>query len=194
MKVRVFKSKQILSLYLLKSKIYEQIIVKKTSNVLFRSCLIEMLVGFKKALQVIFNYHEKNKLILFIGLPESLRVKINKSSMHIALSKDANIEGRLSDISKDNNLLHNSSLGKTSLASLKKKPYLIVLVNHCNMDAIVKESYLSKIPLICVNNDYEKKSFFYSNIYKVSIGQNFFQVLNNFFFVGLGFLFKQVKL
>jgi ribosomal protein S2 len=194
MKIRAFKSKQILSLYLLKSKTYEQVIAKKTSNLLVRSCLTEILVSFKKSLQIIFNYHEKKKLILFVGLPESLRSKINKSTMHMALSKYSNLQGSVSNVSKDKNSLHDS-LGD-NLLSIKSgtKPYLIVLVDHTNMDSIVKESYLAKIPLICVNTNYDKKNFFYRNIYKVFISQNLLQLLNNFFFVGLSFLFKQSRI
>jgi ribosomal protein S2 len=185
MKIRIFKSKQILSLYLLKSKTYEQIIVKKASNLLVRSCLTEILVSFKKSLQIIFNYHEKNKLILFVGLPKSLRSKINKSTMHVALSKYSDLERSVSSVSKNKNLLHKSVGGK--------KPYLIVLLDHINMDAVVKESYLAKIPLICINTNLDKKTFFYRCVYKVLISQNLLQLLNNFFFVGLSFLFKQSK-
>ena len=43
MKIKKFKSKQILLLYLLKSKIYEQIISENSSNLLVKSYLNEIL-------------------------------------------------------------------------------------------------------------------------------------------------------
>nr|QYB23134.1 ribosomal protein S2 [Nitzschia traheaformis] len=189
MKIRAFKSKQILSLYLLKSKTYEQTILKKAPNLVSRFCLTEILISFKKSLQIIFNYHKKNKLILFVGLPESLRSKINKSTIHVAFSKYFKLEGNISNVSKNKNLLHVPSENNEG-----KKPYLIVFFDHINMDSIIKESYLAKIPLICVNSNFNNKNFYYRNIYKVFINQNLLQVLNNFFFVGLSFLFKQSKI
>lgn len=190
MKIKAFKSKQILLLYLLKSKTYEQRILRKAPNLISRSCLTEILISFKKSLQIIFNYHKKNKLILFVGLPESLRCKINKFTIHIASSKYSNLGGGISNVSKNKDLLHIASEKGGSKNNRGKKPYLIVFFDHIDSDCIVKESYLAKIPLICVNSNLNNKNFYYRNIYKVFINQNLLQALNNFFFVGLSFLFK----
>ena len=179
MKIRKLKSKQVLSLYLLKSKTYDSFISKKNiSSSFIKSYFSETLTSFKKALNIIFQYHKKNKLILFIGLPENLRIKINKSTRHVALSKFANIKGVNFNVAKNENF-----------SKHKKKPYLIILVDHINMDEIIKESYLAKIPLICLNGVSEKYSFNHIN-YKVSLNHNQFQSLHNLFFVGLNFLFK----
>lgn len=189
MKVKTFKSKQILLLYLLKSKTYEPYIKKKNLNLLVKSCLMKVLISFKKSLQIIFKYHTKNKLILFIGLPDILSVKINKVTRHVALSKYDNLHGNILNVSKYKNVVVSV---KNNLAKKKfeKKPYLIVLLDHVNANDIVKESYLAKIPLIYINTNYNKKNFLYHNIYKVSITQSVLQPLFNFFFVGLSFLFK----
>ena len=183
MKIRIVKSKQILLLYLLKSKIYEQVIVKNTSSLLVKSCLTELLVNLKKSLQIIFNYHIKNKLIVFVGLPKNLSSKINKSTSHISLSKYSSLQGNLSNVSK-------SILNKVTEKNFKKfgkKPDLIILVDHINIDAIVKESYSAKIPLICINSRYDKKFFFYHNIYKIPISSDLLQSLYNFFFCWVEF-------
>ena len=179
MKIRKLKSKQILSLYLLKSKTYDSHISKKNiSSSFIKSYFSETLTSFKKALNIIFQYHKKNKLILFIGLPDNLRIKINKFTRHIAISKFVSLKGLNFNISKNGNLVKN-----------KKKPYLIILIAHTNIDEIIKESYLAKIPLICINKIAKNYSFPYIN-YKIFLNHNQYQSLQNLFFVGLNFLFK----
>lgn len=191
MKIKTFKSKQILALYLLKSKTYEQTIKKNTSSILRMSYFTEILVNFKKLLQIIFQYHIKNKLILFIGLPENLSSKINKFTPHIALFKYDNLQGCISGISKNKEIL--SELRNTALLKKGKKPFLIVLIGHEKMDFIIKESYLYKIPLICVNTGYDSKTFFYRSTYQLVIKKNLLDSLSNFWNVGLSFLFKSPK-
>ena len=73
---------------------------------------------------------------------------------------------------------------------MKKKPNLIFLLDNVNADEIVEESYLTKIPLIFVNTNSDKKSFYYRNVYTVSLTPNKIQSFYDFFFVGLSFLFK----
>lgn len=191
MKIRKLKSKQILSLYLLKSKTYEQVIAKNSSNVLVKECLTEILVSFKKALQIIFQYNAKNKLILFIGLPDNLRHKINKLTSHKALPKQSNLQNVISNgFQLDEG---NKNLKEMIGNFQNKKPALIVINDHNDMESIVKESFLAKVPVIYINTNYDKKSFFYNNVYKVPISQNLFQPLCNFFFLGLSFLFKESR-
>lgn len=178
MKIRELKSKQILSLYLLKSKVYNQVTPKDVSNFSNKSYFIETLVSLKRVLQIIFQYHVKNKLILFIGLPENLRIKINKSTCHVALSKYVSFQGVISGTFKNENLFKGG-----------KKPYLVVLVNHVNVNEVIKETYLAKIPLICINSVCHKLSLSHVN-YKVSLNSDSFYSLHNLFFLGLSFLFK----
>lgn len=187
MKINKLKSKYILSLYLLKSKTYEQIIEKNSSNLFVKECLTEILVNFKKVLQLIFKYNSnENKLILFIGFPEQLQHKINKLTRHKAFPKQTNLHGLIttgSVIEKNIDL-------KTSFIKLNRKPALIVISDHIELESVIKESYIAKIPVIYVNTNYKKQLFVYNNVYKVSVSQNLFQPLCNFFFLGLSFLFK----
>lgn len=189
MKIKTFKSRQILLLYLLKSKTNESSSEKKNLNLLSEFYLTEILVNLKKSLRILFNYHIKQKFILFIGLPKLLSVEINSYTPHLALSKYANLSGSLLYISKYKSII---ILVKNRLRrkNLKKKPDLIVLLDHVNANHIVEEIYLTKIPLICVNINYNKKNCFYRNLYAVSLTRNAFQPFYDFFWVGLNFLFK----
>ena len=176
MKIRELQSKQILSLYLLKSKVYNQAILNDTSSSLSKSYLIEILASFKKALQIIFQYHTKSKLIVFVGAPENLRIKINRSTRHVALSKYEDFQKIVFSGFRDKNLFKGG-----------KKPYLIVLIDHVNFDEVIKETYLAKIPLICINSVSNSSS--YIN-YKVYFNHGSLQYSHSLFFLGLSFLFK----
>ena len=125
MKIRKLKSKQILSLYLLKSKVYNQAISEDTFSSLSNSYLIETLASFKKALEIIFQYHVKNKLIVFVGVPENLRIKINKSTRHTALSRYENFQKTVFNEFQDKNSFEK-----------RKRPYLIVLIDHVNFNEV----------------------------------------------------------
>ena len=72
MKTQIFKSRQILLLYLLKSKTNESFSKKKNLNVLSESCCIEILVNFKKSLRILFKYHS-----IFLNINKQPRQKIN---------------------------------------------------------------------------------------------------------------------
>ena len=154
MKIRKLKSKQILLLYLLKLEAHDKIVSKEISSFLIKSHLFEILIKFKQTLQVIFRYHKKNRSILFVGLPNIFRIKINNFTNHRAFSKYFNFQRIDSD----------KSLFKG------KKPDLIVLIDHINIDSILKEkNYRTKTPLI-----YHKSFYF----------------LKHLFFLSLNFLFK----
>src|SRR5210317_2626208 len=112
MKIKKFKSKQILKLHLLKSRVYEQIIKKKSSNVLNEMDLLQTITSFKKALQVIFQYHNADKRVLFVGVPKKLEVRINKQTKHVAVSNVFNLQGIISNYSKNiitRNIFKNNS-------------------------------------------------------------------------------------
>ena len=98
MKLRKLEFKQILKLHLLKHKTYEQPLVKNNDkNLVTDLTLNETIFNLKKALQIIFQYHTKNKRILFIGVPTKLESKINKTTNHVAIPQDLNIQGLISN-------------------------------------------------------------------------------------------------
>ena len=194
MKIKKFKSKQILKLHLLKSKIYEQ--TTKKNSFLFDTDLVQIIINFKRALQIIFQYHNAEKKILFIGVPKKLETKINKFTSHAAVPSNLNLQGIFSNYlknsytEKSNNKNPGSIAFKRFLPKLSKKPDLIVLFSHDKTQTIISESYFAKIPLLVFDNEIDHNKL--NNFYKVETNGNSLANLSNqnLFFLGLNFLFK----
>lgn len=202
MKIKKFKSKQLLKLHLLKSRVYEYPIKKITSNNLVSTNIDQLLVDIKKALQIIFQYDQIEKRILFIGLPSKLELKINLLTRHSAVFNKFNVQGFLSN----NNIkflkdIQNSSqywtkkYSKLLLPKLTKKPDLIVLFDHEKYNSILSEAWVLKIPVIAFNTNNDATKPFFNNFYVIK--GNFRNMLitpdKNIFFIGLNFLFKNLK-
>jgi ribosomal protein S2 len=199
MKIKKVKIKQLLKLNLLKSKVYEQPIKKMKFNNLIDANLNQIVVDIKKVLQIIFQYHKAEKRILFLGLPYKLESRVNQLTKHIAIPKNFNIQGMISnynsksfksDRNSNQAWLKNSS--KFLLPKLSKKLDLIVLFNHDNNETILSEAGVAKIPVIFFGTTFGSQN---SASYKVE--GNFKNVLigcnKNIFFIGLNFLFKTFK-
>lgn len=186
-KQKNISNKRMLELHLIKSRIYEQK-TKNSSNPKTVS-LLEITTRFKKALKIIFKYNQKNKKILFINLPLKLTKKINRSTNHASIPNGIKLQGIISNDFK----LFNSKLQshtKYLLPKLKAKPDLIVLFDSSlENSSILKESYLSKIPLIHFGGDVNKRV--YSSSYIVPGNLNFLHYNSNIFFICLNFLFKK---
>jgi hypothetical protein len=201
-KIRKFKYKQLLKLYLLKSRVYEQPIKKIKFNDLIDLNLDQILVGIKKTLHIIFQYHQTEKRILFIGLPYVLQSKINQSTRHIAVSTSFNIQGFISNnsskIFKENKNLSQELVKKDSillLPKLVKTPDLIILFDHDKSINILSEAWVAKVPVILFNHNNDPRGSLSHNFYIVK--GNFKSILTtsdkNIFLVGLSFLFKNFR-
>jgi hypothetical protein len=192
MKIKKFKFKQILKLHLLKSRTYEQAVKKNNSNFLVDINLTKIINNLKQALQVIFYYHQADKRILFIGVPKKLELKINRLTNHVAVPRDFNLQGIISNNFKSSNIKKETG-SKSFLPKLSKKPDLVVLFFH--EKNIVSESYFAKVPLIIFNNDENSKDSGVNNSYSVQgNGNNLTATYNkNLFCIGLNFLFKTIK-
>jgi ribosomal protein S2 len=199
MKIKKVKIKQLLKLNLLKSKVYEQPIKKMKFNNLIDANLNQIVVDIKKVLQIIFQYHKADKRILFLGFPNKLESRVNQSTKHIAIPKNFNIQGVISnynsksfksDRNSNQAWLKNSS--KFLLPKLSKKLDLIVLFNHDNNETILSEAGVAKIPVIFFGTNFGSQNFasykVEGNFKNVLIGSN-----KNVFFIGLNFLFKTFK-
>ena len=199
MKIKEVKIKQLLKLNLLKSKVYEQPIKKIKFNNFIDANLNQIVVDIKKVLQIIFQYHKAEKRILFLGLPYKLESRVNQLTKHIAIPKDFNTQGVISnynsksfksDRNSNQAWLKNSS--KFLLPKLSKKLDLIVLFNHDNTETILSEAGVAKIPVIFFGTNFGlQNSASYrveGNFKNVLIGSN-----KNVFFIGLNFLFKTFK-
>lgn len=202
MKTKKFKSRQLLKLHLLKSRVYEYPIKKTNFNDLKNTNLDQILVGIKKALQVIFQYNQTKHRILFIGLPSKLEFKINSLTRHVAVSNNFDIQGIISN-NKPNSLLDSKS-SKQKLVKrnsifispkLMKIPDLVVLFDHGKSSAIFSEAWVAKIPTIAFFADTNFRYAMTQNSYFVN--GNFKSILTafdkNIFLIGLNFLFKNLK-
>jgi ribosomal protein S2 len=199
MKIKKVKIKQLLKLNLLKSKVYEQPIKKMKFNNLIDANLNQIVVDIKKVLQIIFQYHKAEKRILFLGLPYKLESRVNQLTKHIAIPKNFNIQGVISNYNsksfksdKNSNQAWLKNSSKFLLPKLSKKLDLIVLFNHDNNETILSEAGVAKIPVIFFGTNFGSQN---STSYKVE--GNFKNVLigsnKNVFFIGLNFLFKTFK-
>lgn len=201
MKIKKFKFKQILKLHLLNSKAYEYAAKKISSGLLTDLTLTQIISDFKKGLHLVFQYHQAEKRILFIGVPKQLEVKINTLTNHVALPSNCNLQGILSNnISFQSSVLTNKqSVLKTHFKSLlpklSKKPDLIVLFSHEKKQNVMIESFIAKVPLITFSsNDFSSDSSSFS-LYNLNFLSNGFTETSNknLFFLGLNFLFKFPK-
>lgn len=202
MKTKKFKFKQLLKLHLLKFRAYEYPIKKTNFNDLITASLDQIIIGIKRALQVIFQYHQANKRILFVGLPSKLELKINSSTRHTAIASSFNIQGLISNsnVNSGSNTqtpTYKSIKQNSTLLALKftKKPDLIVLFDHNKSSSVLSEAWVAKIPVInFAANDNHKDSFIQTTYL---VNGNFKSILSafdkNIFFIGLNFLFKNLK-
>ena len=201
MKLKKLQFKQILKLHLLKYKTYEQPVKDNNFNLVTDLTLNQMVVNFKKILQVIFQYHNINKRILFIGMPKKLELKINKVTNHVAIPTDFNVQGIISNgfnstgvINKHENKYKLFNL-KALLPKLSKRPDLVVMVSHDKKHSVLKECFVAKVPIISFEVDNTSKDIWSIYSHRVSLTNNNFNLVNNknLFFIGLNFLFKTSK-
>lgn len=202
MKLKKFKSKQILKLFLLKSRGYENNITNKKINekVLTHTNLTKALTNFKKALQIIFKYHRSEKKILFIGLPKKLQFKINTLTKHVAVPESFDLQfffsnNNLNSFKSDKKLklTLNEFEVKDLFLKLKRKPDLLIFASE-NKNTIC-ESYRHKLPMIFFGCSKDLKNVWIINSYRVpDIKNNLSEILNqDFFFASFNFLFKVFK-
>ena len=197
MKLKKLQFKQILKLHLLKYRTYEQPLKNNNFNLITDLTLNQVIVNFKKILQVIFQYHKRNKRVLFIGLPKKLELKINKTTNHAAISKDFNIQGIISNNFNLDELKtkHKLFSFKSLLPKLLKRPDLVVIVSHDKKLNILKECSVAKIPIINFEADNNSKDIWSIYSHKVHLNNNNLNLVynKNLFFIGLNFLFKISK-
>jgi ribosomal protein S2 len=202
MKLKKFKFKQVLKLHLLNSKIYEHGTKKGNSTFITDLNLTKTIGEFKKSLNVIFEYHQLNKKILFIGLPPKLELKINQQTHHAAISRDAELQSLLNNNSKSFKLSKTAKQSafkdyfKLFLAKFSQKPDLIVLLSHEKKQKVIIENNLAKVPLIVFNSsDCPENNNSFNGFYTVTgFHENLVSTSERtLLFLGLNFLFKRFK-
>jgi hypothetical protein len=199
MKLKKFKFKQILKLHLLNSRAYEHAIKKTNSGFLTDFKLTQILSDFKKVLHVIFEYHQANKQILFVGMPNKLELKINQLTQHVAVGVNFELQAVISNNLKAINSLKNvrllttKSYSKSLMPKLSKKPDLIVLLSHEKKQNIIVESNVVKIPVIVFDSEGNTQSNLLKGFYNLKGFGGSSISEKNLFFLGLNFLFKRFK-
>lgn len=201
MKIKKFKFKQILELHLLHSRTYEYATKKANSGALIDFNLTQVISGFKKSLRVIFEFHQANKTILFIGVPSKLEQKINKFTNHVAVPYNFDLQGVISTnlkplkFSKTDKQSASKLYLKSLMPKLQKKPDLVVLFSHEKKQNIITESYVARVPLILLDSEGSSIDPWTSNSYNLQgFGSSSSKTFNNnLFFLGLNFLFKTFK-
>lgn len=201
MKLRKIQFKQILKLHLLKYKTYEQSLKKSHSNLITDLTLNQVITDFKKILQVIFQYHTQNKKILFIGLPQNLESKVNKETQHVAISKSFNVQGLISNTSSTGLMSvkqeskQNLSNFRLLLPKLANKTDLVVVLSHEKKEAVLKECFIAKIPVINFEAGDNAKNCWSIYSYKLQLNNSNLSLAHNknLLFIGLNFIFKITK-
>lgn len=142
-----------LKIKLLKSQTYKNIYnsqLLKVENIEYR---------IKKILHIIYQFHINNKTILFVGIPTNLINEVAKlfaGTKHIFIPQNIWINGAITNQQTIfRYLLKLKSTNSTNaglLFQLKQKSDLIVVLNEKNNESVLKEGYLSKKPIICLNS------------------------------------------
>lgn len=161
-KIKFHKNK-LLTLKLLKTQFYKNTISGKNIN------LKEIELNLKQLMQIIYKYSFYNKKILFIGIPFSVKKKFKKllkHSNHIYLPDSVWLNSLLLNKKSCFKYLKNQkeksefnpNKKKKNLKTfellyqLKKKIDLLIIFNpHLNNQPL-NEGYLTRIPIITINN------------------------------------------
>jgi len=194
MKTKKIRIKQLFKLHLLKLKIYEQSIIKTKFN---DYSLNKNIVNIKKVLQIIFEYNQAEKRILFIGFPRNLEQKINQFTKHVAIHKNFNTQGiilnfnlKLFKKTENLNQIWSKTIPRSLFPKLSKKLDLIVLFDHEKSEAIVLEAKTTKTPVIYFGINFNSQNLFLyhveGNFRNMLIGSN-----KNIFSIFFDFLFKK---
>lgn len=191
-------SKKIFKLHLIKSKIYEQPMKKKTFKSLPNVTIRDIMLNFKKSLNLIFKYHKNNKRILFIGNPKRIEEKINNNTIHTSIANyEKNIlnNGLITNNFIANSIKLNKYLFKNNkfiLSKLLKKPELIVIFKQQQNNQLLKESTISKIPIIEFNHNLKRNNWQYN--YNIPGNLNFTEnkIVDNIYFIVFNSLLNRV--
>ena len=133
----------------------------KAKSSFFRTSLKQTELYLNKIANVVYKYHLTDKKILFIGFPEEF-TKILINTKHLVLPEYMWFNGMLS-----NRTLLSSSGSKSNpnkhsrmsidihqlLLRLKKKFDLVVVCNLSSEATAIKESYISRVPVITLSGN-----------------------------------------
>lgn len=152
MKTKKFNNKliqlQIIKLYY-KEKFYN-----------FKTSLKQTEIHLNKISNIIYKYHITDRRILFIGFPEDFAKVLDKTK-HLILPEYIWFNGMLSNRTLLSPNFKNMTNKQTKipisthqlLLKLKKKIDLVIISNLSNKTTAIKESYVSRIPVITLSGN-----------------------------------------
>lgn len=155
MKTKKYKSK-LIQLQILKLHYKE-----KSYN--FKTSLKQTEIHLNKISNIIYKYHITDKKMLFIGFPKDFE-KILASTKHLVLPEYVWFNGMLSN----RTLLPANSQTITKkrarmpmnihqlLLKLKKKLDLVIVYNLSDKATAIKESYISRVPVIALSGNLDR--------------------------------------
>ena len=193
MKVKKIKLKyknKLTELQILKSRIYRKntdLKLKKKINT------NKIQLNIKKIIKIIYEFHKKNKKILFLNFSKKIEKKITKNlknKQHIFIENENFLNGIISN--QKINLNHYNILQKFNKIPIKKLVDLIIIFNPLSSLNSDKKLYLSQIPTITINENLNNNLNLKKN-YKL-IGHFKFiekQINNNIFFSLLRAILKE---
>jgi ribosomal protein S2 len=182
-------SKKIFKLHLIKSKTYEQPMKKKTFKSLPNIAIRDIILNFKKSLNLIFKYHKNNKRILFVGNPKVIEDKINNDTIHTSVQnydKNTLNKGVITNNLIANSVKLNKYLFKNNkfiLSKWLKKPELIVIFKKQQDNNLIKESTVSKIPVIEFNCNLKRNNWNYNYSIPGNLNLTENKIINNIYFI-----------
>ena len=187
---------KLIKLKLIKSQFYKPK-TKKLNK--YNKILEQIQIGFKKNLQIIYEYHINNKQILFIGFPMIFNKNLFKKTQHLFISNSIWINGILSNKISIFRYLNLKRLKQTknknfrfnnlsNLLELKNKPDLIVFLDQNTNKKILNDVYKTRIPIITFNNKILNNKLTYSVLKNEYVNQSSFK---NLCFLCLYSVFKK---
>ena len=197
-KVKSIKKNKLTKLQILKSKIYRKNTDSKFKNNIDPN---KIQLYLKKIVHIIYEFHITNKRILFLNFPKKIEKKLTKNlkkNQHIFISNENFLNGIISNqkinLQQSNKLqkfIKNSSKIKISA---KKLIDLIVIYNPLSSLNSDKKLYISQIPTITINENFNNNLNLKQN-YKLTGHFKFIekQINNNLFFSILKSILKNTS-
>lgn len=148
MKLKNLNKLRLISNQLLKTRFY----YNNSKDININSSILSL----KTALKIIFEYHNKNKKILFVGTPFKNTKQVNqlfKTTQHTVIPESVWVNGVLTNKKYCLKYLMHNKASKTKffskfLLTLREKHDLIVILNlESNLDSL-NELYKTQLPII----------------------------------------------
>ena len=191
-KVKSIKKNKLTKLQILKSKIYRKNTDSKFKNNIDPN---KIQLYLKKIVHIIYEFHITNKRILFLNFPKKIEKKLTKNlkkNQHVFIGNENFLNGIISNQKiKLQKLIKNSSKIKISA---KKLIDLIVIYNPLSSLNLDKKLYISQIPTITINENFNNNLNLKQN-YKLTGHFKFIekQINNNLFFSILKSILKNTS-